>query len=323
MTFHSLQFRSRDADVDAWHFPAKPGRLDASGRAPVVIMAHGLGGTKDSGLTPFAERFADAGMHVVAFDYRGFGSSGGDDRQRVDLDGQLADYRAAIDAARRLDGVDPDRVVLWGVSLSSGHVLTIAAHDSGIAAVVALTPLVDGLAAGLLAARHTPAASLLRSTATGVRSKVGSRIGRGANMIPLVGEPGDIAALNLDGHREGYLAIAGPTWRNEVDATIVLELGTYRPGRHAASIRCPVLVQIADFDRSAPPHSAAQAAFRARAEVRHYPCDHFDVWPGKDWFEPAVTHQIFFLTRHLADSSTPKPDTPEVSGDPVSPLPPH
>ncbi|MFZ3391630.1 alpha/beta fold hydrolase, partial [Rhodococcus sp. 7Tela_A2] len=109
MTFHSLQFRSRDADVDAWHFPAKPGRLDASGRAPVVIMAHGLGGTKDSGLTPFAERFADAGMHVVAFDYRGFGSSGGDDRQRVDLDGQLADYRAALAAARRRAGVGPGR----------------------------------------------------------------------------------------------------------------------------------------------------------------------------------------------------------------------
>ena len=57
-------------------------------------------------------------------------------------------------------------------------------------------------------------------------------------------------------------------------------------------IGCPVLVQIADFDRSAPPHAAAKAAFKARAEVRHYPCDHFDVWPGKPWFEPSVAHQV-------------------------------
>jgi len=322
MTFRSLHFRSGDADIDAWHFPARPGPFDVAGRTPVVVMAHGLGGTKDSGLAPFAERFADAGMHVLAFDYRGFGSSGGDHRQRVDIDGQLGDYRAAIDTARRLDGVDPDRVVLWGVSLSGGHVLTIAAQDPGIAALIASTPMVDGLSSGLLAARHTPAHMLLRSTASGIRSRVGTRIGRGADVIPLVGGPGEVAALNLDGHREDYLALAGPTWRNEVDADIVLSLGRYRPGRHAASVRCPALVQIADFDRSAPPHAAAQAAFRARAEVRHYPCDHFDVWPGKEWFEPAVAHQIFFLTRHLAVSPTPTPDTPVVS-DPVSPLRPH
>ena len=37
-----------------------------------------------------------------------------------------------------------------------------------------------------------------------------------------------------------------------------------------------------------------------RAEVRHYPCDHFDVWPGKEWHEPAVRHQVAFLQRHLA-----------------------
>ena len=53
-----------------------------------------------------------------------------------------------------------------------------------------------------------------------------------------------------------------------------------------------MLVQIADFDRSAPPQAAAKAAFKARAEVRHYPCDHFDVWPGKPWFDAAVDHQV-------------------------------
>ena len=60
-----------------------------------------------------------------------------------------------------------------------------------------------------------------------------------------------------------------------------------------------MLVQIADFDRSAPPYAAAKAAFKARAEVRHYPCDHFDVFPGKAWHEPAVEHATRFLVRHL------------------------
>jgi hypothetical protein len=118
--------------------------------------------------------------------------------------------------------------------------------------------------------------------------------------MPIVAHPGEVGALTLSGHYEAYLAIAGPTWRNEIDAAVGLELGAHRPARHAGSLRCPVLVQIAVFDRCAPPRASVKAAAAARAEVRHYPCDHFDVWPGSDWFEPALAHQLHFLRRHLA-----------------------
>ena len=52
-------------------------RSTADAGRPVVVMAHGLGGTKDSGLEPFAEALAAAGLDVLAFDYRGFGASSG------------------------------------------------------------------------------------------------------------------------------------------------------------------------------------------------------------------------------------------------------
>ncbi len=42
--------------------------------APCIVMAHGLGGTRDSSLAPYAERFAMAGFYVVLFDYRCLGS---------------------------------------------------------------------------------------------------------------------------------------------------------------------------------------------------------------------------------------------------------
>ena len=81
-----------------------------------------------------------------------------------------------------------------------------------------------------------------------------------------------------------------------------LELGSYRADKHVDRIDAPKLVQIADFDRGAPPHAAAKAAFKARAEVRHYPCDHFGIFAEADpaTFERVVEHQIAFLTRHLA-----------------------
>ena len=105
--------------------------------------------------------------------------------------------------------------------------------------------------------------------------------------------------FTLPGALEDYLSIAGPTWVNQIAADVSLELGTRAPAKAAASLTCPVLVQIADFDQSAPPHAAAKAAFAAQAEVRHYPCDHFDVFPGKPFHEPAVQHAVSFLVRHL------------------------
>lgn len=269
-----------------------------SGR-PVVVMAHGLGGTVDSGLEPFATRLAAAGMDVVAFDYRGFGVSDGRPRQTVRLDDQADDYRAAMAAAAALDGVDPQRIVLWGVSLSGGHVLTVAARRNDVAAVVSMTPLVNGIAAGRLALANGSVSTIAASTARGYRSRIRRLAGRDALMMPIVAEPGESGALTLPGYREDYLAIAGPTWRNEIDAGLGTEIGSYRADRHAADVTAPVLMQIADFDRSAPPHAAAAAGVKARAQIRHYPCDHFGIFPGQDWFDAAVDHQIHFLARTL------------------------
>lgn len=294
MKHAEVAFPSGGVECRGWHFTGEGDAFASEAGRPVVVMAHGLAGTVDSGLVPFAEAFAGAGLDVLAFDYRGFGMSDGYPRQTVSMEGQLADYRAAMTAAARLPGVDPARLVLWGVSLAGGHVLAAAAHRDDVAAVVSLTPLVDGRAAGRHALAHHKPSSMARSTVVGLQSRFGK-----PRMMPVVARPGELGALTLDGCLEDYLAIAGPTWRNEVDATVGLELGNHRPGKQAKHVRAPLLVQIADFDRSAPPHAAAKAAFAGRAQVRHYPCDHFDVWPGKEWHDAAVRHQVLFLRNVL------------------------
>ena len=300
MKHDDLTFDSHGTTCAARHWTGVGSALETDAGRPVVVMAHGLAGTVDSGLVPFAEVLASAGMDVVAFDYRGFGASEGSPRQRVRVADQVDDYRAAVAAAQRLPGVDASRVVLWGVSLAGGHVLQVAVGRDDVAAVVSLTPLVDGLAAARHAVGHHRPSTMLRSTVSGVRSRVsGARGGRPVTM-PVVARPGEVGALTLEGCYEDYLSIAGPTWVNEVDADVALELGSRDAAKAAKQLRVPMLVQIADFDRSAPPRAAAKAAFNARAEVRHYPCDHFDVWPGKQWFDAASSHQVSFLTRVLA-----------------------
>lgn len=295
MTYHRVAFDSGGTTCAAWHFPAAGGR---DGR-PAVVMAHGIGGTVDSGLQPFAQAFADAGFDVLAFDYRGFGSSEGSPRQVVSVARQRDDFRAAIVAAQQLPGVDPTRIVLWGVSFSGGHVISVAADRDDVAAVIALTPLVSGLATGRLAIRQREVLPALGWTVTGIKSRAAVARGGEPTLMPLVGRPGEPGALTLDGAYEGYLAMAGPTWRNEVDAGVGLELAALRTTQAAKRLRCPMLAQIADFDSYVPAQSVVKVAVCGRAEVRHYPCDHFDVWPGNEWFDAVSAHQVKFLSRHL------------------------
>jgi fermentation-respiration switch protein FrsA (DUF1100 family) len=90
-----LLFSSGTNSCAAWLYPAACG-VDPG---PIVVMAHGLSGTRRDRLGPFAERFAAGGIAALVFDYRGFGDSGGEP-DAFDPGRQLDDWRAAIALAR-------------------------------------------------------------------------------------------------------------------------------------------------------------------------------------------------------------------------------
>ena len=290
---------------DGGHLVAEHHRADSDdltdthGR-PCVVMAHGVGATRDCGLDGFAAALVAAGADVIAFDYRHFAGSSGEPRQLVHLQRQIQDYHLAVGHARSLSGVDPDRIVVWGVSLSGGHVLRVAAEDHRIAGVISLTPAVDGAAAvRTMLGAHGPG-HVMRLLRIGLADQLAALRHRPAVLAPIVGHPGEPAALCAPGAVDGMQAIAGPTWRNAIAARVLLRIGMYRPGAGAVRIACPVLMQIADGDRSAPPGAATSAATRARATVHHYPCDHFDVYPGAAHHDRVTEHQKVFLRRVLA-----------------------
>jgi pimeloyl-ACP methyl ester carboxylesterase len=305
MSRTDVTFDSSGVRCSAWHFPGEGDAFAGPAGRPVVVMGHGFGGTKDSGLEPFAERISAAGVDVLAFDYRGFGASEGTPRQTVSVAAQIGDFEAAIAAAKRLPRVDPNRIVLWGSSMSGGHVVRVAADHTDVAGVIAMTPLTSGVAVSRAAVKHRDVGSALKWTLVGVKSRVDVARGRRPTLMPLVAHPGEPGALALDGAYESYTAMAGPTWRNEVDSAVGLQIASIRTADAAKRLRCPLLVQVADFDRYVPAESVVKTAVLGRGEVHHYPCDHFDVWPGHDWFEKAAGDQVAFLTRTLSTSSSP------------------
>lgn len=194
MTFEDVTFRSEGVACSAWHFRGNGEAFAGPGGRPIVVMAHGFGGTKDAGLQPFAERISAAGIDVLAFDYRGFGASDGQPRQSISVKRQIQDYYAAVDTAKGLPGVDGSRVAIWGSSMSGSHVFHVAADRPDVAAVIAMTPLTSGVAAARASAGSRGVLSAVRWMALGVASRVSVARGRGAKLMPLVARPGEPGA---------------------------------------------------------------------------------------------------------------------------------
>ncbi len=293
-----ISFMSGRDCCSAWYLPATSDAFAGPAGRPCVVMAPGFGGIRDNSLLSYAEGFVTAGMDVLLFDYRGFGASGGSPRQLVSMRRQRRDYHAAIAAARRRPGVDPERIVVWGVSYAGGHVVVVAARDKGVAAAISLTPAMDGIPILIQLVRNGGLAHLVRATRSGLRDALRALTHRPAYLVPIVGEPGSNAIIVKAGGEEAFTAIAGPSWRNEVCARTALGAGFNRPVRFAARVRRPLLVQVGTSDSICPPQAGRRAVAKAgaSAELREYPVDHLDVYVGA-WQERALADQLDFLRR--------------------------
>ena len=291
MSREDVTFRSHGETCAGWFYTAEAARSAAT-----VVMAHGLAGVKEMRLDAYAERFAAAGYHVLVFDYRHFGQSTGTPRQLLDIKGQHQDWLAAVDYARSRAEVDPERIVLWGSSLSGGHVMAVAAKVRPVA-VVAQVPHVSGVSSVL----EGGAKQALRLTGHGLLDLAGSLLGREPHYIPATGAPGE-AALMTAPEATQYLELVPPghAFDQRVAARFALAIGLYSPGRQLRRLDVPVLVQVGLDDQTTPPGPAIKAARRsAAATLSKHEVGHFTPYTG-ELFETFVSEQLKFLDHHTA-----------------------
>jgi dienelactone hydrolase len=289
-------FTSGDDRISAWLYrPA--GNPSSNKAAPLLVMAHGLGAVRTMRLDAYAERFSAAGYSCLVFDYRNFGDSEGQPRQLLDVRMQLADWAAAVAYARTLPGIDHNRIGLWGTSFGGGHVIATAARVPGIAAAVAQCPFTDGVAS----LRVLNPLLVARITARAVRDLIGARLGKPPVLIPTAGRPGEVALMTAPDAYDGYLKLVPEDVElpNEVAARIGMKVLTYRPGRSAAKIACPILFCVCETDSVAPAGPTLRYAAKApRGEIKRYPEGHFAIYVD-DAFERVVADQLAFLDKHL------------------------
>ena len=120
MTSRPLPFFSSGLRLDAdLHLPGDGG---TGAPYPVVIACSGYQGQKIIHPERFARALNPLGYAVLAFDYRGFGSSEGE-RGRLVPQEWAEDVRAGVDRLTAVAEVDASRLALVGWGLGGGVVI--------------------------------------------------------------------------------------------------------------------------------------------------------------------------------------------------------
>jgi uncharacterized protein len=75
-----IEFNAEGVTLRGWLYTAE----HVTSPSPAIVMTHGFSAVKEMYLDRYADVFANAGMAVLVFDNRSFGSSDGEPRQEID-----------------------------------------------------------------------------------------------------------------------------------------------------------------------------------------------------------------------------------------------
>lgn len=310
-----------DTRCHGWLF--RPVGVAPDTKLPVILMASGLAAQIDFGMDTYGHEFAKAGFAVLLFDYRGFGSSDGAVRNLVNPKLHLQDWRAAVEflaADQDALGVDPNKLALWGSSMSGGHVLVLASElcdpattPPGVTlrAVSSQSPHLDGRenrkknmlpppeGRGILGA--------LRITRAGLADLARSALGMAPAYIPVVGGAGSVSLMPISAEEyTNYFrkhpepALKGGGWQNMAPARIAMLVGFYNPIDFVDKVTVPTLFLAADDDALCPSElvELAQAMCGGKTELLVLSGGHFEMYFDKN-FKIASGAMIKHFNTHL------------------------
>ncbi len=279
--------------VDGWFYKA-----DVQGPAPCIILSHGFSGTKDTILEKYALKFIRNGYHALTYDYRHYGTSGGEPRQLYCGQYQVEDLKAMLTYATCRNDVDGNRIFLWGTSAGAGYGLTVAAENSQVAGVIGQCGAYDHKADSEIYLKNVGYGFFIKLFIHAQRDKGRSRFGLPPHMFPAYGRPGTVSMINLPGVFEEVeeLMQDSETFRNETCGRLAFMPHPPSPIDVADEIDCPVLFVACEKDILASPSSHERLVEKLEdlATIITYPISHFDIYKGKN-FEQATDDQLEFI----------------------------
>ena len=293
----NYQFKREDVDFysngtrcSAWLYLPETEK-----KCPIIVMAHGLGGTRKMRLYAFAERFAQAGYACFLFDYRNYGASDGDKRQLINVKMQLHDWNTAIDFIKKDSRVDGDNLLLFGSSFSGGHVTYLTAHRNDVKGTVAQCPYTDTMAT----IKEVGLPYIIKRSPYVIADVLSNLTGYHPVMMKLSTYCGELAFMEADEKTTNDF-IEGADYINEAPARTLLEFVKYSPGKYFGKIKTPIYVAACTKDDLAPADKTIELAKNAKNSVcKTYNCGHFEIYCN-ELFEEAVTDYIEFYNKIFA-----------------------
>lgn len=264
---------------------------------PVVVMAPGVGLTWRESLRHTAEQFAERGYAAFVYDHRGFGIDTEDADGLVSPGRQRVDLESAIDELADLPDVDSRRLALWGMDLSAGTALAVAADEPRVRAVVARFPVVDGgsLVPGWVRPR-------LKGLGSAALDKLLSFVGRGRS-LPMYGYGGETALVVAEGVVREVRQLGEEPADRRVPSRSLWALWRHSVADSLEDVTCPALFVAGEDDDVASPKSVEKASEKpSNASFVRVPSGHFDPLVADDRSGRSarvLNHELAFLDAEL------------------------
>jgi fermentation-respiration switch protein FrsA (DUF1100 family) len=289
-----VAFASDGATLKGWLYrPQRP-----VGLRPAIVMAHGFSATKEMFLDDFAEVFAAAGFAVLVYDHRNLGASSGEPRGEIDPVAQIRGYRDAITWLQHCQGIDPDRIGVWGSSYSGGHVMVLGATDSRVKCVVAQVPALDAYRSFIQSGRD-----MLDAFRTLFNADRAARYRSEAPaMIPVIpAEAGGFGALTTQDSIDFFklCETRASNWRNQVTLRSLEYLTEYAPAFYLPRIAPTPLMMVVALKDSLIPSDMALEAFATAGEPKKLltlDCGHFAPYTGDTFRTVSAAQCAWFCT---------------------------
>jgi hypothetical protein len=278
-----------------------PDQVASGERCPAIVMAHGIGLTKEMGLPQFAEFFVQAGFVVSLFDYRYQGASEGEPRGQMLPTEQQEDFRNAITWTQLQNEVDPERIGLWGFSYSGGHALHLAAFDPRVKAIVAQMPTVNAF---LISRRVASPLELDELTKMLSLDRIKRYQTSQVSYLPLVAPPGQpcfLATPDAFNWVESTKSASEGRWENRISFESIEHCLYYEPVPHLEAIfPTPLCLITGEKDFLSPADLTADVHARAMEpkSLTILKGGHFDGFQGEG-FEIASTAALRWFEKYL------------------------
>ena len=275
-------------------------------RLPVIVMAHGYSATINGMVAErFAEVFCEAGFAVLLYDHYSFGISDGRPRRQINSWLQARGYCDAIDYLLTRPEIDPQRIAVWGDSMTGWVAIVVGAVDDRVNAVVVQVPACGRKrpSAGPNEASYLAMKDIIRNRDLAAMAK------DYADPMPVVsadqiGMPSLLKPITAFRWCMDYGAKYGTNWDNQA---VLVTIDTGRPFHvHdcAAQLKTPILMVIAEDDEMPGANSDVARyvydSIPAPKELLEIDGGHFGLlyYPG-ELFDQASRAQRDFLLRHL------------------------